>query len=461
MGTRFRDYVPEQPHLLPPSPQDWLPEGHLAYLIRDLVQGLDLRAIYRTHVGEARGAPGYHPTMMVGILMYAWANRVYSSRRIARLCVEDLGGRFLAAGYAPDFRTISLFQLVHGEALADLFVQSVHLCQRAGLVSLRLVAGDGSKVEANASKHKAMSYGRMVEQEQQLRREIAELQRRGRQQDVEDDALFGRDMAGADLPAELKRRETRLSHILAAKEALEAEAKAAALAAQAEREAKERERGKPLPGKVPKPPEEAKPVDTAQRGFTDPESRIMKASGGEFIQAYNVQAVVDGDAQVILACDLTNQAADAPHFVPMMEQVRENTGGTPEKIVADAGYFSEANAQYRPSPTSEVLISPDRVKHGSTETPAQSASGVQSPSARMAAQMRDILRTPEGHDTYACRKKIVEPVFGQIKGCPGSPGFFHFLRRGLVKARQEWLWACATHNVLKYLRYGHAPAAVG
>jgi hypothetical protein len=262
-----------------------------------------------------------------------------------------------------------------------------------------------------------------------------------------------------DLPAELKRRETRLAHIRAAKAALEAEAKAAAEAARAEREAKERKRGKPLPGKKPAPPEEARPDDKAQRGFTDPESRIMKASSGEFIQAYNGQAAVDGEAQVIVACDLTNQAADAPHFVPLVKQVMENTGGTPEKLVADAGYFSEANAKYRPSPTTEVLISPDRLKHGCGETPAKPSSGVMSPSATLADYMRGLLRTPEGHATYACRKKVVEPVFGQIKGCPGSPGFFHFLRRGLVKTRQEWLWACATHNFLKYLRHQCASAA--
>lgn len=453
MGTNYRNYSPDQMHLLPPSPQDWLPEGHLVYQVHDVVQALDLGAIYRAHAKDPRGAPGFHPLMMVSILIYAWANRVYSSRRISRLCLEDLGGRYLSAGHHPDFRTISLFQLTHGESLADLFVQSVHLCQRAGMVGLNVVAVDGSKVEANASKHQAMSYGRMNEKEEQLRQEIVKLQHRGQQQDADEDLLFGKDKAGFDLPAELKRHETRLAHILSAKKALEAEAVEAALAAEAARKAKECEQQKPIRGRKPKPPIEAKPKDKAQRNFTDPESRIMKAASGAFIQGYNGQAAVDDTHQVIVACELTNQASDSPHFIPVLEQVQKNTGEAPQKVVADAGYFSETNIEHDLSKRTRFYVSPSRLKHGSGEMPDAPTGQAQTKAQRLADEMRLLLRTKDGHDVYAKRKKIVEPVFGQIKGCPGSPGFTHFLRRGLEKARQEWQWACATHNLLKYLRH--------
>lgn len=458
MGRQFRDYTPDQMHLLPPSPQDWLPEGHLVYQVHDLVKVLDLESIYRVHDKDPRGAPGFHPQMMVSILLYAWANRVYSSRRIARMCREDIGGRFLSAGHHPDFRTISLFQLTYGEALTDLFVQSIQLCERAGMIGLNLVAVDGSKLEANASKHKAMSYARMVEKEGQLRNEIIELLHNGRKQDADEDTLFGKDKAGIDIPAEIKLRENRLAHIRAAQEALEAEALAAARAAQAERDANEHKQGKPSRGRKPIPPEDIKPKDKAQRNFTDPESRIMKGSSGAFIQAYNGQAAVDEDHQVIVACELTNQASDTPQLIPTLVQVQQNMGTSPERVVADAGYFSEANMLHEPSLNTKLYISPQRLKHGSKEMPSAPKGQAKSNAMRLAGEMRELLSTPDGHDTYAKRKKIVEPVFGQIKGCPGSPGFIRFLRRGLVKARQEWLWACTTHNLLKYLRHQNVSA---
>ena len=459
MSTRFRDYCPEQPFLLPPSPQDWLSDGHLAYLVRDLVMELDLGDIYRAYLKDPRGAPGYDPRMMVGILLYAFASDVFSSRRIARLCVDDLGGRYLAAGYQPDFRTLSAFQLQHGDALGELFVQSVHLCQAAGMVSLLHVASDGLKLEANASKHKAMSYGRMASTEERLRGEIANLQRQAREMDAEEDTLFGKDCPGPDIAEELKRRETRLARIRKAREALEAQAREAAAAQQAQRAAKEEQTGKPTPGKKPPSPQEARPKDKAQRNFTDPESRIMKAANGAFIQGYNGQAAVDGDHQVIVACMLTNQAADAPHFAPLMDQVAQNTGAVPAVRTADGGFFSKENVEHGPSAHTQTYIPPCRLKQapeGSTETSSVPLSNEQLSAAH---RMRRLLATPEGHAAYACRKKIVEPVFGQIKGCPGSPGFSRVLRRGLDKAQQEWRWICATHNFLKYLRHNCVSAA--
>lgn len=453
MSTRYRPYAPDQPHLLPSAPQDWMPPDHLAYLVRDVVRTLDLAAIHRWYFKDPRGAPPFDPVMMVSLLLYAWCSDIYSSRKIARLCIGDLGGRFLAAGEQPDFRTISTFCLQHGEALADLFVQSVHLCQAAGMVSLGHVAVDGTKLAANASKRKAMSYGRMVRAESELRAQIAEIERRSREEDAREDSLFGKDNDGFDLPKELKFRETRLARILEAKAQLEAQARQAAEAKAKEREAKRpnKDDGKPRRGRKPKDPATVVPKETAQRGFTDPDSRIMKSGTGEWVQGYNAQAAVDCDHQVIVACDLTNMAADAPHLQPLMEQVAENTGAMPAEESADAGYFSAANIRSQTTPYCQPYIPPDRQKHGRQETAVLALCDTDDLS--VADQMRLLLCTKEGRDAYANRMKNAEPVFGQIKGCPGSPGFRQFLRRGMTKAWQEWRWQCATHNLLKYMRH--------
>jgi transposase len=457
MSREYRPYTPEQPYLLPACPQDWLPEDDVAYQVRDVVGELDLAAFHAAQVRkDPRGGRPLDPRMMIGILLYAWAHRVYSSRRIAALCCRDLGARYLAAGYLPNFRTVSDFQLEHGEALADLFVQSVKLCRKAGMVSLVHVATDGSKIEANASKHKAMSYERMELTEEQIRREIEALQRRAREEDTEEDTLFGKDNVGPDIPAELARRESRLIKIRKAREELEAEARAAAEAKQAERAAKEEEaaeHGRRLGGKKPIPPEEAKPKEKAQRNFTDPESRIMKAGNGSYIQGYNAQASVDGDNQVVVACDVTNMAADAPHFIGMSDQIVSNTGEAPENHLADAGYLSEENAAHEAGPDSRNVISVGREKKAAGEPDKLPSPDIADEQLSATERMRRYLATPEGKAEYARRKSIVEPTFGQIKGCPGSPGFRHFLRRGLRKAWQEWRWQCATHNLLKYMRH--------
>ena len=398
--------------------------------------------------------------MMVSLLLYGWCSSIYSSRKIAMLCVGDLGGRYLAAGEKPDFRTISMFRLQHGDALADLFVQSVRLCQTAGMVSLGHVAVDGTKLAANASKRKAMSYGRMVRAEADLRAEIAEIQRRSQAEDAREDTLFGKDNSGLDLPKELKFRETRLARILEAKAQLEAEARQAAEAKAAEREAKRpKDDSKPRRGRKPKDPATVVPKEKAQRGFTDPESRIMKSGTGEWVQGYNGQAAVDCDHQVIVACELTNMAADAPHLQPLMEQVSENTGAVPTQKSADAGYFSAENVQSQTTPYSQPFIPPDRMKHGRQEAPI--LQDIDDAELSVADRMRKLLSTPDGRKAYAHRMKTVEPVFGQIKGCPGSPGFRQFLRRGIRKAGQEWRWQCATHNLLKYMRHQQAAAAAG
>lgn len=458
MSTRYLPYSPEQPSLLPSAPQDWLPEDHLAYMVRDLVRNLDLERFHRWYRKDARGALPFDPVMMVSILLYAWCSDIFSSRKIAMLCTGDLGGRFLAAGLQPDFRTFSTFRLTHGDALADLFVQSVHLCQAAGMVSLGVVAIDGSKIAANASKRKAMSYARMVRAEEDIRLQIAEIQRRSNEADAQEDALFGKDNIGFDVPKELKFHKTRLAKILEAKKQLEAEARQAAEAKAAARKAKQsnNDGGKPRGGRKPKEPEDpanAVPKDSAQRGFTDPDSRIMKSGTGEWMQGYNAQAAVDEKNQVILACDVTQDANDKRMAIPMVEKTIAQVGAKPKMVLLDPGFYSEENASAIDRMGINALIPPDKERCGTPDNPAPEMSEEEFAALPGKEKMRHRVSTSEGREAYRLRKGIVEPVFGQIKGSAGNPGYLGFLRRGLPKVKQEWSWECATHNFLKYIRF--------
>ena len=321
-GQDVRPYEPDQLLLMPPSLDEWVPDDHLARFVREVVETLDLTAIEDTYT-EERGYPPYHPRMMVAVLLYGYATGTYSSRKIARRLVEDVAMRFLAAGDQPDFRTLSEFRKRHGAALAALFTQVLRLCRRAGLVKLGQVAIDGTRVKANASKHKAMSYERMPQQEAALQAEIAELLRRAEQADRDEDARYGPDRRGDELPAELARRESRLQKIREAKAALEAEARE-----QAQQAGKDPAAGTPPP--------------KAQRNFTDPESKIQKTPDG-FIQGYNAQAAVDGHAQVIVAQTVTPMAADVGHLVPLVTAITGTLRRRPRRVLADAGYCSEEN----------------------------------------------------------------------------------------------------------------------
>ncbi|MDR7574487.1 MAG: IS1182 family transposase [Armatimonadota bacterium] len=437
----YRPYSPHQLLILPPSLQEWLPEGHLAYFISDLVESFDLSAIETTYEDELRGGPPYHPAMMVKVLLYAYCTGVYSSRRVARRLHEDVAFRVLAAGNAPDFRTISEFRRRHLTALGGLFQQVLRLAQRAGLVKLGHVALDGTKIRANASKHKAMSYGRMQTEEARLAAEVTAMLQRAEETDAAEDARYGPEGSGEEVPEELRRREHRLRRIREAKAALEAEAKQRA---DAER-AKRADQAVPEPprGRPPKPPRET-PRDRDQYNFTDPESRIMKNADGAFIQAYNAQVAVDRKHQIIVAADVMAQAADAPHLVPMVETIVQNTGEDPDRLIADAGYFSEANVTALTGREIEAFITPDKTKHTQPTPPA--------PRGRIPTQlslqerMRRKLRTKAGRAIYNLRKAIVEPVIGQIKS---ARGFRRFLLRGRAKVKGEWLLVTTAHNLCK------------
>ncbi len=459
----FRPYTPDQLFLLPPALRDWLPEGHLALFIGDVVDhALDLSPILATYEsGDGRGQPPYHPALMVKLLVYAYCTGKPSSRRIEKATYEEVPYRVLAANQHPDHDSLATFRQQHLPALAGLFTQVLAICQQAGLVNLGHVALDGTKVRANASRHKAMSYGRMGEAEQKLAAEVAALLAEAQRVDAAEDAQYG-GRRGDELPAELARRESRLRKIREAKAALEAEARAQAAEAAAAARAKlaERQRQAETSGRKPKgrPPQvpdptQAAPDPKAQRNFTDPESRIMKDGATKsFVQAYNAQAAVDGHAQIIVAAAVTQAANDQQQLVPMLTQAAANCGAAPAVASADSGYFSEAAVSADALGGIDLHVAPDRQKHGEAPAPPPRPDD-----GTALAAMRAKLRTAAGHAVYALRKVIAEPVFGQIKA---GRGFRRFSLRGLGKVQAEWQIICLTHNLLKLFRAGWTPQAV-
>jgi transposase len=449
----YREWNPDQVLLMPPVLREWLPKGHLVYFILDTVKRLDLSAILEVYEQEGRGYPPYHPQMMVGVLLYAYCKGVPSSRKIQRRLEEDIAFRVLSAGNTPDFRTISDFRKRHLKALKGLFVQVLRLCQKAGLVKLGHVALDGTKIKANASKHKAMSYGRMQKEEERLKQEVERLLRRAEEEDAREDALYGKDKRGDELPEELANRETRLKKIQEAMEALKKEAEEKA--EEKKKEIMTWENTKPHRGRPPQNLDPT-PLEKAQRNFTDPESRIMPNSDKAFIQGYNAQAVVDATCQVIVAEDVTQQTNDKQQAEPMMDQAQQNTGQRPKKASLDAGYFSEINVEALEGDRIEAFIPPDRQKHGQAPPPA--VRGRPPNHLTVAERMRRKLQTKRGRAIYSRRKAIVEPVFGQIKQ---GRGFRQFLLRGMEKVKGEWSLICTTHNLLKLWGSGKVVYAAG
>ena len=425
MSKTYLPYDPDQQLLLPAALQEWLPDDHLAYFISDVVDQMDLSSITARYEQERRGGPPYHPRMMVKVLLYGYCIGVASSRRIAQRLHEDIAFRVLAANNTPDFRTISDFRKDHLAALSGLFLQVLAFCQGAGLVKLGHVALDGTKVRANASRHKAMSYKRMKEKEAQL---AAELLRRAQEVDEEEDRRYGQDQRGDELPEELAFREGRLEKIREAMAALEAEAQAAA-----EAEGKEHS---------------GVPDDKAQRNFTDAESRIMPGPGGrDFLQAYNCQAVVDHAHQVIVAARATNQSSDKQQAVVMIEETIRNTGVMPREVSADAGYYSAKAVDELYALGVDPFVAPEQTRHGRVVPPEPRGRIPRQLSPR--DRMRRKLQTRRGRQRYALRMETVEPVFGQIKQ---GRGFRQFLLRDLEKVQGEWSLICTGHNLLKLFR---------
>ena len=437
MSKTFRPWLVDQPQLLPPSVMEFVPEGHVAHFVRNLVRDeLDLSAILAVY-GEERGYPPYHPVMMTALLLYGYSRGVYASRRLERACEERLDFLAVTAMNRPDHRTICEFRRRHLAALSDLFVQVLKLCQAAELVQLGHVALDGTKIAANASKHKAMSYGRMKKTEAELEAEVDAWLAAAEAADAEEDARFG-EARGDEMPEWVKDKAKRLEKIREARAALEAEAKAA----QAAKDAAEAASGKPARkgGRKPKTPP-GTPADKAQRNFTDPESRIMKGKDG-FVQGYNAQAAVDAKAQVIVAHGLTDNAADVGQLIPMADAVEANTGAKPTQLSADSGYCSEENLTALETRQITGFVATGRQKHGQ----AAADGGEAKKKGPAVEAMRERLREGGFEGPYRLRKQTAEPVFGQIKH---ARGFRQFLMRGLAKVSGEWAMVCTAHNLLK------------
>lgn len=469
MGGRvdkvFRAYDPGQAFLMPPSLDEWLPEDHLARFVSELVdEVLDLEPFLAAYV-EARGFPPYDPRLMLKILIYGYTTGVRSSRRIERRCHDDVAFRFLAANQAPDFRSVARFRRRHLEALEALFVEVLALCREAGMVRLGRVALDGSKVRANASRRKAMSYKRMTEREADLAAEVAQMMADAEATDAAEDDRFGPDGRDEDLPGEMARRSSRLAKIRRAKTDLEADAarRAGAEAArrswhrsardgQAATEARERSAGQAAQDAAAR----ARPEDKAQRNFTDPDARIMKTSDGSFHYCYNAQTIADADHQVIVATRLTNTSADAPAFASMLDEISTNCGHRPRQVLADAGYYSDDNVLAATNRGIDALIATGRLKHH--ETPPAAPRGRIPNNATPKQRMARKLRTKPGRAGYARRKAIIEPVFGQIDTVQGGK---HVLLRGHQAAAAEWQLLAACHNIRKLFNHTQTRPATG
>jgi transposase len=473
MSKTFRPWKIEEPLFLPPTVQDFVGPEHLARLVLILVlEAIDLTEITGTY-GSERGQPPFSPTMMTALLLYAYCSGVYSSRRIAKACRERVDFMSIVGLDVPDFRTISDFRKRHRKALGGLFTQVLHLCEKAGLVKLGHVALDGTKIKANASKHKAMSYGRMEARATELEAEVAGWLRTAEAADAEEDKLYGPDKTGEEMPKWVADKQQRIEKIRQAKAELEAEAKAAAEAKRQEQDeaAKEREATGRRKGGRKAAPSDA-PDAKAQRNFTDPQSRIMKSKDG-FVQAYNAQAAVDAEAQIIVAQHVTQSGGDSGQLVPLIDAIETNLGRKPAQASADAGYCSEANLATLEArdidgyvaagrardavagKKGEASAAPDTTQPAEPDAAQPAADGAQ-PVGPDAAQppakpsrvdaMRAKIKAGGHESPYRLRKQLPEPVFGQIKQ---AYGFRQFLLRGFENVCAEWAMVCTAHNLRK------------
>ena len=453
----FRPYDPDQALLMAPVLQEWVPEGDLAHFVSDLVEdSLDLSGIYASYE-EERGYPPYDPRLMLKLLIYGYATGTVSSRKLEQATHRDVAVRMLCADQHPDYRSIARFRARHLDALAELFVQALRLCKKAGLVKMGALAIDGTKLRANASRHKAMSYERMGRAERRLEAEIAAIEAQAAALlsdaevvDREEDERYGPDRRGDELPAELSRRESRLARIREAKAALEAEEQERERARQAELREEGRKPRKPDPDDEP-----PSPKPSAQRNFTDPESKIMKTADGAFHQCFNAQAVVDSHAQVIVTAELTDEAPDARQLEPALEQLGENLEAIeaelPEgaALLGDAGYFSEDNIATTTAHGLDPHLATGRFKRSEPQPPAPRGPVPKGATAKQ--RMARKLQTKRGRTAYARRKTIVEPVFGQMETVQSAR---RLLLRGKAAARAQWRFHCAVHNLLKLHRAG-------
>ena len=440
MEKTFRPWEVDQVWLFPPSVRDLVPDGDLAHVVRDLVRDeLDLSAIHATYT-ELRGQPPYHPTMMTALLLYCCCRGIYSSRKIEGACRERVDVMAVTAMATPDHDTIATFRRRHRDALGGLFAQVLVLCREAGIVRMGHVALDGTKVKANASKHRAMSYARMSKAEHEIEEVVRQWFDEAERVDAEEDALYGKGRRGDEMPDWARTKAGRLKRIREAKARIEARAKEEAERVKAQREAKEKERGKPLSGPKPRALE-GQPDPKSQSNFTDPDSRILRV-GGTYEQAYNCQAAVDAERQVIVSQHVVARQNDHEELGPTLAQIEEVLGELPRELSADSGYCSEDNLALLEDRGVRAYVATGRQKHG-TRTPT---SGDTRGHGSLTQAMRTRLRRGGWRSRYRLRKHTVEPVFGQIKACRGWTQFLH---RGIESVRAEWTLICTAHNLLK------------
>lgn len=480
MSKRFREYQPEQRLLLPPALEDWLPEGHLARFLSDVVGELDLRPIYQSYEEkDGRGQAAYEPLLLVKLLLYGYAVGIASSRKIEKATYEDVAFRYLAANQHPDHDTLAEFRRRHWAAVTTLFLQVLQLCQQAGLVKLGHVALDGTKIKASASRHRNRSYQKLLEQEPQLAEQVRELLARAEQTDQSEDRQYGRGRRGDELPPELAQKQSRLRKIREAKAALEQRARQEAERKRAEAEQRLQQRqqraaesGRPWRGQLPQMPDPAaaQPQPNAVINTTDAESRVMRERAGGFIQGFNAQAAVDSQAQIIVAADVTNAQNDRAQLVPMLQQVEQNSGAKPAQVSADTDYYSPKHIGSPCLEGIDLYVKPDDPPQRKQRADARARelraaplpprrrkpprSGYGPDGVPRIEHLRNKLATAEGQAVYKKRREIVEPVFGQIKQWRS---FRQFLLRGLEKTRAEWRLICLTHNLLKLYRSGWTP----
>lgn len=454
----FREYAPEQAFLMPLSLEDWLPEGHLARLVSDVVSELDLSGVYASYEKDGRGQAAYHPQMMVKVLIYGYATGKLASRKLERACCEEIPYRYLSGNQQPDHDTLASFRRRHLTELSGLFVQVLQLCWKAGLVRLGHVAIDGTKMKANASRYKNKSYEKLGEEERQWQEQVEKILAEAEAADTTEDQKYGPGGRGEELPKELAEPASRLKKIREAKASLEQEAREVAERKKQEAEARIAERqqeaqneGRKVQGRLPEvpDPEQAKPKPTTVGNRTDPDSRLLKCSGG-FLQGYNAQAAVDEDHQIIVAAEVVQDRHDRAQLVPMLEQVQQNTGQLPETATGDTGYYHPRQVQLATRMGVDVYVKPD-------VPPKHNGQGPGSPSKPTVAEgLRQKLKTEEGTALYKKRRETVEPVFGQIKE---GRGIRAFLLRRLDRVRGEWKLICLAHNVRKLWVAGWVPAS--
>jgi transposase len=453
MGKTFRAYDMDQMMLLPPDLRQWLREDHLALHVSDVIDELDLSSIMNVYEqGDGRGRPPYHPAMMIKVLVYGYCVGKMSSRKIEQATYDDVAFRVLSCNQQPDHDSIAQFRKRHLTELGQLFVQVLELCRKAGLVKLGHVAIDGTKVKANASKWQTRSYEGLTETERKFKAQVDELLAEAQQIDDQEDELYGPGRRGDELPEELRQRETRLAKIRELKRRMEEEAKEAAEQKAAEareknrkREETEKKTGKKTRGRMARvvDPTAAVPDPRTRRNFTDPESRIMKDHATKtFVQGYNAQVGVDAQAQIIVAATVVQETNDQKQLVPVLSKVKENLGCLPEKVSADAGYFSTAAITDKAIKKIDLHVPPNERR------PSDSADAV-ARTGRLQDRMWQKLLSQTGAEVYSRRKAIVEPVFAHLKHIRG---FRQFLLRGLASVEAEWLLMCTVHNLLKLLR---------